>query len=180
MITDGYSEREQFYHIVKRLKEERTLSWREAWKLVAEIDKAVNSRSLFPTFLTFERFHVRYKKATVVKNIESGLKTEEMHEFYSISEGAYIQELLITTGVHVNQLDSAGRSWLDIEEEQREKRIKRLLEEYEEGTRVGKDPARKRTRTGALRKRISKGNARARSAQNATDKNRHERTGPAA
>ncbi|HZV13405.1 MAG TPA: hypothetical protein VFA55_09345, partial [Candidatus Kapabacteria bacterium] len=83
MITNNFSEREKFYHIVLRVKQERKLSWREAWKITAKADRKINARTLFPTYLSFERFHIRYLKSEqmVVKNNGNEIKIEEMHDF---------------------------------------------------------------------------------------------------
>jgi len=179
MITKKYSEREQFYHIAFRVKKERKLSLREAWKITAKADKKVNSRILLPTYISFERFHIRYLKSErmVAKNAESEIKIEERHDFCGISEGQCIRELLSADGVHVNQLNRSGRSWIDVEEANKEKRLTTLLQEHERGKHAGKDSARKRKRARPLDNGIPKGASRKRpnrTSENARTDRRHE------
>jgi hypothetical protein len=173
MITNKFSEREKFYHIVLRVKRERKLSWREAWGLVSKADYAVNKRRLFPTFVSFERFHFRYNKEMVVKNTESALKIDEMHDFCGITEGLYVRELLATDGVHVNQLNRKGRSWIDVEEAGREKRAAALIQGHEQGKYAGATK-RKRKRVRALGDKIPQGTTRSKS-KKSTRADRHDR-----
>ena len=131
MITGNFSDREKFFFIVERLKRERKLSWREAWKQVARADKEINRRELFPTFgaFTFWRQENENKLKIYTINAESVPGTDFLQDFEPISEGAYIPELLITNGVSVREWDSAGRDWLEKEEERHEKRVQRQLDE---------------------------------------------------